>query len=68
MTPAAAAIDVFGGVRPLARAIGVDPSSVSAWQDTGLIPSKHHVTILDAAARLGLEFTAHEIVYGRDII
>jgi DNA-binding transcriptional regulator YdaS (Cro superfamily) len=38
-TPVELAIDMFGGVRKLARALGRDPAAVSRWQKSGVVPT-----------------------------
>lgn len=64
-TPAEMVINKFG-VRPLARMIGVSPSSVINWRTKGgLIPSRHQATILNLAAERGLHITPRMVIYGR---
>ena len=43
----------FGGIRPMANAVGVPPSTVMSWQKKRKIPGWRHSSILEAAARLG---------------
>ncbi len=47
----------FGGVRPLARALGKPPSTVMGWYGRGTIPDEHKPEVLDAAERLGIPLT-----------
>lgn len=53
-TPAQAIIDLFGGLRPLAAAIGTTASTVQHWKATGRIPSWRHPQIEAAASARGL--------------
>lgn len=73
MTPAELVITQFGGVRPLARELGIDHSSVARWPKPkqergsgGLIPSQYHARILALAQARGIDLSALDIVYGRD--
>ena len=66
-TPGQLVIAEFGGVRPLARAIGRDPASISRWQKGDVnIPSSMQRKVLETAWDRGIEITAHEIIFGRD--
>jgi len=69
LPPSKLAILLFGGVRPLARAIDKAQSSVSKWQKSqdGGIPRKVHAVLLAVAKRKGIELTAEDLIYGRDI-
>lgn len=42
----------FGGVRPLARMLGVSASTVQFWKATNRIPARHQQRILDCGRRL----------------
>jgi hypothetical protein len=72
MTPAELVIARFGGVRPLARHLELDHSSVARWPKKkprglgGLIPSRLHKELLDLAVRLSVPLSAEELVYGSD--
>lgn len=46
------AIDLFGGVSRLARALGIRPQSVSGWRD-GPLPLRRSNEIIGAALREG---------------
>ena len=48
-------IEKFDGTRPMANALGLPPSTVQSWKDTGRIPSKHQQNVLDKARELGIE-------------
>lgn len=54
---------IFGGIRPMARAIGVQPSTVSAWKRVGRIPAEKQPRVLERAIALGLPVTAENIIY-----
>jgi transposase-like protein len=63
MSPVEVVIKVFGGVRATARALGINPGTVSRWRDT--VPSKHHVRLIDLARRQGRRLTSNDLVRGR---
>lgn len=48
-------IERFGGVRPMATALGVPASTVQGWKERGSIPEGRHVEIKRAFAGLGQE-------------
>ena len=48
-TPALAVITAFGGIRPMAKALGVAVSTVQGWKERGAIPANRHEAILNAA-------------------
>ncbi len=48
-------IGIFGTQRELARALGVDQSSVSGWRRRGSIPARRQARILEIAAERGLD-------------
>jgi hypothetical protein len=70
MTPAELVIHRFKGVRPLARLLKLDHSSVARWPKPkprglgGFIPSRLHKDLLQLAATEGVELTANELIYG----
>lgn len=65
-TPAEVVIDLFG-IRPLARELDVDPTTVIRWRSgDGLVPAAYHVPLLDLAKRDGEKLTANDLVYGRE--
>lgn len=67
LNPVDLAIKFFGGVRRLARAIGRDPAAVSRWRKSGNIPSSVQKKLLQVAWDQGIELTAHDIIFGRDV-
>ena len=52
---AEATIEAFGGVRPMATALGVPASTVQGWKERGNIPQNRHQEIITAHAQLGTE-------------
>jgi transposase-like protein len=70
--PAASVIAKFGGVRALARELGIDASSLSRWQSRrktvhgpgsgGLIPAKYHWALLALAHERGIALTAEDLI------
>ncbi len=66
-TPVELAIDMFGGVRKLARALGRDPPAVSRWQKSGVVPTSVQRRLLELAWERGINITAHDIVFGREV-
>ena len=54
---------LFGGIRPMARAIGEHPSNVSAWKRVGRIPAEKQPRVLERAIALGLPVTAENVIY-----
>lgn len=70
MTPASIVISKFGGVRPTARKLGLNPSTVCRWAQAredggtgGLIPQKHFKQILSL---LGKEISLEQLYYGAE--
>lgn len=65
-TPAEVVIDAFG-IRPLARELDIDPSTIVRWRRIlpGLIPSGYHRPLLALAERDHISLTADDLVNGR---
>ena len=61
MTPVDTAINAFGGVREMARAIDVAASSVSRWE---LIPPRMIPVVLMAAKARGIHLSAEHLIIG----
>lgn len=68
-TPADKVITAFNGVRPLARALGRNPSSIVRWRRPkekggtgGGIPSGLQGAILKLAAERGLSLSADDLI------
>lgn len=55
--------DVFGGIRPMARALSESPSKIMSWKRTGRIPAQKQASVLSTAEALGLPVTAEHIVF-----
>ncbi|CAB4199742.1 hypothetical protein UFOVP1356_6 [uncultured Caudovirales phage] len=71
MTPADIVISRFEGVRPLARLLGKDPSTIHRWRQPaakggsdGRVPSAAQVRLLSLAKELGVALTADELING----
>lgn len=62
MTQAEHIIRAFGGVRPMATAIGKPPSTVQSWKDSGFIPARHQPGILEAGQSLSPPLTASDFL------
>lgn len=54
---------LFGGIRPMARAIGENPSTVAAWKRVGRIPAEKQPHVLEVGQALGLPITAEHVVF-----
>jgi hypothetical protein len=54
---------LFGGIRPMARAIGEPPSNVAAWKRVGRIPAEKQPHVLEVGQVLGLPITAEHVVF-----
>ena len=74
LTPAEYVIFVFQGTRALGRAIGRRHQSIALWYDPknergsmGLIPTQMQKTILAVAKERGLDVTAEDLIYGREV-
>ena len=53
----------FGGVRPMAVAIGEAPSSVQGWKRRRHVPAKKQALVLHRAGELGLDITAEDVMF-----
>lgn len=54
---------LFGGIRPMARAVGEHPSNVAAWKRVGRIPAEKQPHVLEVGQALGLPITADHVVF-----
>lgn len=52
---AAAIIDAFGGVRPMAATLGVAATTVQGWKSRGSVPPPRRQEVRDAAAAAGID-------------
>jgi len=53
----------FGGIRPMARALGLPSSNVCTWKSEGRIPSKQQAHVLAVGQALGLPITTDDVVF-----
>ena len=60
-TPVEIVIQLFG-IRPMARDLGIVPSTVLRWRKTGLVPAEHHKALVEMS---GGQLTAEDLVFGR---
>jgi hypothetical protein len=67
LDPASLAIQLFGGIRPLARAVKRDPAAIMRWRRHGRIPATSHIDLLQAAQAAGIVLTPEDVIYGRAI-
>lgn len=51
-------IAAFGGIRPMAKALGIAVTTVQGWKERGAIPLKRAAEIREAAARAGIDLDA----------
>lgn len=75
MTPADIVISRFGGVRPLARLLGKDPSTIHRWKQPadkggldGRVPSAVQVRLLALAREQGVVLTPTDLVLGSNCV
>ncbi len=82
LTPADLVIQRFGGLRPAARALDIETSTIMRWRKRsarkakakrltsptppGTIPSRWHPQILAAALKARVPMTPLELLYGGD--
>ena len=64
-TPVDICIKAFGGVRKLAKAMGIDPAAVSRWKKRGTVPAYIQKKLLETAKLQGLEISAEDLIFGR---
>lgn len=62
MNTAQTVIAKFGGVRPMARKTNIPPTTIQYWWETGVIPSRRMVVILETAEREGIPLELSEMV------
>lgn len=61
MKPAEAIISKFGGVNPMARALGHrNASTVQGWKERGFIPSWRQGAVLDKARELKIDISERD--------
>jgi hypothetical protein len=59
--PAAAIIERFGGIRPLAAKLGIPVSTVQGWKKRGLFPANRRSELIAAAADHGVPLSESEL-------
>lgn len=74
-TPAEKVITLFGGVRPLARELGRNPSSVLRWRRPkseggtgGAVPSAMQGRVLALAKARGLPLSAEDLILDSEYV
>lgn len=67
LTPAQFVIKRFSGIRPLARAINRQPSTVHSWKVRGTIPTDMQALILTIAIKQKLDIKPQDLVVGREL-
>lgn len=65
LTPVDICIKEFGGVRKLAKAMGIDPAAVSRWKKRGTVPAYIQKKLLIDAKQKGYAITAEDLIFGR---
>lgn len=55
--PAHRIIEVFGGINPAARILGIPPTTVQGWKERGYIPASRQSAVLRVAQDQGLPIT-----------
>lgn len=66
--PSQLVVSAFGGVRPAARVLECEPSTISRWGRTGLVPAHFQKLVLSKAWEHGIDLTAHDIIFGREVV
>lgn len=54
---------MFGGIRPMARALDEAPSNIAAWKRVGRIPAEKQPHVLAVGFKLSLPITAEHVVF-----
>lgn len=55
-------IDAFGGIRPMAAAIGKPPSTVQSWKVRRSIPDEHKKLVWEKAQSADVELSPSDFV------
>jgi hypothetical protein len=50
-------VERFGGIRPMAVALGLPASTVSSWKLVGRVPSHRIPTVVEAARKAGVKLS-----------
>ena len=62
MTTAQHIINKFGGTRRAAALIGVPPSTVQSWKESGFVPARRQAHVLNVAAANGIALSASDFI------
>jgi len=62
MTPAEKVIGAFGGLTPMARALGLAVSTVQGWKERGEIPQRHWLPIMNVAKEAKIALKLEDFV------
>ena len=66
ITPAEIVIEMFGGIRPLAKQMNLAPSTVLRWlQRGGVIPLRHWPAIQELAKKKKMKLTLEDLAAGK---
>ena len=52
--------DIFGGIRPAARALGKAATTIQGWYDAGTIPQKHWNDVIETAKEFDHQLTSDD--------
>lgn len=66
ISPADLVISQFG-VRPLSRELGLSPSSVQRWRESGRVPQHHFQKIVSLSKDSDDPITLHDLINGRSV-
>ena len=67
LTPVEICIREYGGVRKLAKAMGIDPAAVSRWKTRGTVPAYIQKKLLLNAKMHGFNISAEDLIFGRPL-
>lgn len=54
-------IAAFDGIKPMAHALDLDPSTVFGWKKRGVIPRWHHDRILTLSRHIGRPLKRYQL-------
>ncbi|WP_420719871.1 carph-isopro domain-containing protein [Novosphingobium sp. RL4] len=54
---------MFGGIRPMARALGESPATVHGWKREGRIPAHKQPHVIAVGNSIGVPVTAEHVVF-----
>lgn len=63
-SPAEKVIEIFGGIRPISRIVGLAPASVWEWKNTRqkLVPTKYWSTLLKVASKENINLKLSDLM------